>query len=251
MTIKPLLSVSLVIFLTMLGAVLITKYVGPLQLAVSQVTTNKSSSFDVVGESEVTSAPDEARVSLGMRQTSSSVQIAQDQVNDVMNKLTSELKNMGIKSDDIKTTNYNVYPEYNYDSPERRITGYTVSTNIEVKIRDLTQVNNVIDKATALGANEVNGVSFTLSEDKEKEIKKQARQEAIEDAKTNAQELANLAGMKLGKVINVMENQPGTVYPVMMEKALVADGLGGGAPTEVQPGTTTYTYQVTVSYETL
>jgi uncharacterized protein YggE len=111
----------------------------------------------------------------------------------------------------------------------------------------------VIDAATALGANQVGGIQFTLSDEKTKQIKQEARAKAIEDAKQNAMELSRLSGVKLGRVVNVIEGQQyNDPRPYMsMDKAFATAEGAGGEPTNIQPGTTNYTYTVTLEYETL
>ncbi|MBU0579082.1 SIMPL domain-containing protein, partial [Patescibacteria group bacterium] len=161
-------------------------------------------------------------------------------------------KKLGINEKDIQTQNYRVSPEYDYSSPERRITGYRVNTEVVVKITDFEKLNQIIDTATGLGANQVGGISFSLSEKKQAELKKEARKEAIAEAKDSAEELAKLAGIKLERVINVTESD-GNNYPQPMY-ARAEMALGGARPeepTQIEPGSEIYRYSVTLSYETL
>lgn len=233
--------------------ILAAKMVGGASLSVNQVSTQKQTTFDVTGQSEITAIPDEASIQMGVTVSRPTVAQAQNEINQIINQITQDVKSLGIDKEDIKTSNYNIYPNYNYESANRNITSYTATTNINVKIKNFETLNQVIDAGTAAGANQVSGVSFNLSQEKEEQIKKQAREEAINEAKENAKELSRLAGMKLGKIVNIYEtpeyNQP---YP-MMERAMLSSdaGLGGGAPTEIQPGSTSYNYSVTLSFETL
>lgn len=248
--IKTVAIVSISAVVTILAA----KMVGGASLSVNQVSTQKQSTFDVTGESEITAIPDEATIEMGINVTKPTVAQAQDEINKIINAVTQSTKNLGIKEEDIKTTNYNIYPNYDYQSETREITGYMANTTIKVLVRDFEQLNRVIDAGTNAGANSVSGANFQLSKEKEAEVKKQAREEAINEAKENAKELAKLAGMSLGKIVNVYE-QPNYYQPTpMMERALLSSdaGLGGGSePTQVNPGSTTYSYSVTLSYETL
>jgi len=245
--VKTAAAVALAAILTVYS----TKMIGGLSLAVNQVSTQKQTTFDVTGESKITQIPDEAMIQVGINVNEGTVAQAQTKINQTINNITTAIKNINIEDKDIKTTDYSIYPNYDYQSG-RSITGYTANTNLNITVRDFEKLNQVIDLATANGANSVSGVSFKLSEKKEAEVKKQAREEAINKAKENAEELAKLAGMKLGKIVNVFE-QPNYYQPVpMMERSMMAvDGKGGGAPTEIQPGSNTYTYSVTLSYETL
>lgn len=249
---KQVITIIVAVLITLGLGLLIVRALGPLPVSVSQTTTQKESSFSVTGESEIVTSPDQAEVSAGIVVNRPTIAAAQDEANRVASTLTQSLQEIGIKKEDIKTTNYNVQPEYDYQNPGQRILGYSVNTNMQIKTKNLDLVNQIIDTATAAGANQVHGVQFTLSEEKEKELTKQAREEAINDAQANAKELAQLAGMKLGRIVNIMENTGGQPPIYFAEKSMAVDGLGGGGePTQIEPGSTNFSYSVTLSYETL
>ena len=236
----------------------VTKFIGPIPLSISQTTMNKQSSFDVSGTGEITTAPDRAVVSVGVQVTDDTVTKVQDKGNLIIKKVTQDIQKLGIDAGDIKTTNYSLYPTYDYRSGTQRITGYTLSVTVNVTIKDFSNINQVVDTATADGANQVGGVSFTLSEAKQLDVENQAREQAVKHAKEKADSLARISGIKLGKIINVMENGNNPIPRPMVyfdkaqaNSAPMAGGLGAGAPTDVQPGSTTFTMTVTLSYETL
>jgi uncharacterized protein len=233
--------------------IFVTRLLGPLPFSVTQTTTQKMATFDVTGESEIVSVPDEAQITTGIEVTASTVAAAQDQANEVINNIIASLEKLDIDKKDIQTQNYSVYPQYDYQNPGRpNITGYQVSANLRVKVTDFEKLNQVIDTSTQLGANQVGGIQFTMSEEKEEELTKQAREEAIEDAKEDAAELAGLAGIKLGKVLNVWENRGYQERPVFMSADMAkAENAMGGEPTQIEPGSSSFSYSVTLSYETL
>lgn len=230
---------------------------GPLPLSISQVTTNKQSAFDVSGEGKVATTPDRAEVNLGITANESTVKAAQDKGNQVINSITQDVLAMGIDKSDIKTINYSLYPNYDYRAGNQKITGYSLNVNLQVKVKDFTKITQVVDTATKDGANQVGGISFTLSDEKKKEVEDQVREAAVKEAKSKAESLARLSGVRLGRIINVSENAGNDYprpYPMMAEKvALDSTGMGGvaGAPTNVEPGSTTFTMTITLSYETL
>jgi uncharacterized protein len=228
------------------------RLVGPLPLSVTQTTTQKMSTFDVTGESEIVSVPDQAELTVGIESNSSTVSEAQDRANTVINDIIAAMDKLGIDKKDIQTQNYSVNPQYNYDNPGRpTITGYQVSANVRLRIHDFEKLNQAIDDATSLGANQVGGINFMMSKEKEEELTKQAREEAIKDAKSDADELARLAGIKLGKVVNVWENRGYAERPIYMSADVMEAKNAGGAPTQIEPGTNSFNYSVTLSYETL
>ena len=161
------------------------------------------------------------------------------------------VKSQGVEAKDIKTTGYNLNPDYQYDPDTQRsfITGYTLTQTVSVKIRDLSKVAKIIGGLPPVGVNQIGGISFTV-EDPEKYLN-EAREKAFEKARAKAEQMVRSTGVKLGKVINVSEfgGYPPPI-PYYTERGF---GLGGDiaaskAPT-IEPGTQEITLQVTVTYE--
>lgn len=220
------------------------KWIGALPIAVTQ--TQKMSTFDVSGEGKVVVAPDEASVMLGVRKEGRSVAVVQEQVNKTMSDLSKRLSEMGIKKEDIKTSSYSFYPDWNTKG------NYSAYAQLEVKIRDLEKVSPVLDLVGTLGLENVSGPSFGLSEELKDKTVKEARAEAIDQAKKKAQELASLADMKLGRIVNVSE---GATYPRPYTVRDAIPMAGGGVEmaktsTPVEAGTSEVAVNVTLSYET-
>lgn len=225
-----------------------TKFAPPLPFSITSVTTQKSQTFDVSGEGKVTVKPDTAFVTAGIQSQAQTVKQAQEQINSTINKVSEGLKQLGIDAKDIQTTNYNVYPNYDYLGNTQRVNGYTAGTNLSIKVSDIDKINQVIDTATANGANQMSGVSFDVS-DKTK-LESEAREKAVEAAKKKATEASRIAGFRLGRIINYSENFQGFGGPIpLLERAL--DTKVSGTPTEVEPGSKDITVTVTLSYEIL
>ncbi len=221
-----------------------TKIFGPIPFAVNSVITTKSTTFDVVGEGKVTASPDVALVTVGIQANGQTVKQAQDQINTTINKVSDVIKKLEIDSKDIKTTNYNVNPTYDYSNGQK-ITGYSASTNLSIKVRQLEKANSVIDNATANGANQIGGISFEI--DDPTKLENEARQKAVDEAKKKAADAAKIAGFKLGRIINYSENSGG--FSPMPLRAMSADKAIGGVPTQVEPGSSEIVITVTLSYE--
>lgn len=248
----PLVGTLAAIFLI----VLVTRVTGPIPLSISQTTTSKQSSFDVTGEGKVATSPDRAEISLGIQANEPTVKAVQDKGNQVINQITQDLQALGVDKADIKTTNYSLYPNYDYKSGSQKINGYALNVSLQVKAQDFSKITQIVDTATKDGANQVGGINFTLSDAKKKEIENQVRAEAVKEAKAKAESLSSLAGVRLGKIINISENATSDrIYPMPMSaKVMAVDAAGGesaGAPTNVEPGSTSYSMTVTLSYETL
>jgi hypothetical protein len=105
--------------------------------------------------------------------------------------------------------------------------------------------NKAIDIASSDGANVIGGVSFTFNDKTKESLENQARNLAVADAKKKAQILANAAGIKLGRVINISEEGSGFPIPMMAEKS--ADNL---TDTDLNPGENTVSITVTLTFET-
>ncbi len=218
---------------------------GP-SIPISSVVSQKQDFFTVTGEGKVTVVPDTAVVDLGITVNRPIVKAAQTQANAIINKITEELKKLGIADKDIKTSNYSVNPQYNYQQ-NNRITGYQVNVSVTITVREIDKVNEVIDAATANGANTVGGIQLTVDEKRQRELLQQARELAVKEAKDKANSLASAAGITLGKIINIQEgfSNPRPVYA----KEMMAVG-GGAEPTQIQPGSTDISTSVTLYYET-
>ncbi|MCX6704666.1 MAG: SIMPL domain-containing protein [Candidatus Woesebacteria bacterium] len=215
----------------------------------STTTQTKGEPFVTQGTGKVTVAPDIAKIDLGIQESGTNLKTVQDSVNKKSQDLTGQIKKLGIAANDIKTISYYVYPQYDYTAPAQRITGYEVSTSYEVTIRDFTKINELIASATSFGANTIGGVNFDLSDNLKKEKLQEARSLAVTEAKDKASGLAKAAGITLGKIINVTEETPSNIRPLMLPTA------GGGVTDKsitqpaVQPGTTDINVTVSLAYE--
>lgn len=220
-------------------------------IPVSSIVNQKDSYFTVSGQGKVTVVPDTGVAQLGINLTRPTVKSAQTELNTTMDKVVKAVKALGVEDKDIQTTHYSINPTYDYNNGQNRITGYMVSTNISVTVKDLSKINEVVDAATANGANTVGGIMFTVDEKRQKELVQEAREEAIKEAKAKAESLAKAAGITLGRIVNVNEaGAPDPVMPMNFALNKAADGRGGAAETSVQPGSTDVVSHVTLSYET-
>ena len=122
---KELIKSPLMIVITFFVLLFFYSTLGP-RLPISIITQQKGEPLIVTEEGSSTAVPDIAKVSLGIEANGTSLKSVQDNVNKKSKNLVSELKKLGIDDKDIKTTSYNVYPEYNYDSQPPKISGYRV-----------------------------------------------------------------------------------------------------------------------------
>lgn len=231
-----------------LGFLLYTKLAGPIPFSVNSIQTNKTNLFTATGTGKQTAVPNTALLSLGVTKTAATVLEAQNQANTVVNNLISDLKKLGVEEKNIKTTNYSVYPNYDYLGGKQTTNGYTVAQNLEVKIKPIDKANAAVDIATLDGANIVGGITFILDDNTKKQLEEKARKKAVANAKEKAESLADAAGIKLGRIVDVQESGNGEPFPMRM---MMAPG-GGEAKdqTTLSPGENTVEITITLSYET-
>lgn len=240
------------VVLIFLAFLFYTKVFGPIPFYINSVNTTKTDLFSSSGEGIVTQVPDQATINVGVTKQAATVQDAQKQTNAVASKLIEDLKKLGIKDKNIKTTNYSVNPNYSGTEVMMMPTrggqsGYEVTQNLEIKIDLVENANKIIDLATKDGANLVGGINFTFSDELQKGLEQKATLMAVSDAKAKAQTLSSAAGVRLGKIINVVSstNNP---RPLMMGAAQKTED--NSISTDVTPGQSTITIGVTIYYET-
>lgn len=215
-------------------------------IPVTSVVTQKNDAFTVTGTGEVETTPDQVSVSVGVQTTGSTVSQVQTDLNTRSKAVVDAIKAVGIDQKDIQTTNYSIYPEYDYETGRQRVRGYTASTNVTVTTKQIDQINAVIDAATANGANTVGNIAFDVAD--KTAAQNAAREKAMAEANGKAREAARVAGFSLGKIINYQESFSGEQppYPMM---ARFDTAMSQEAKTDIQPGQQNLTVTVSVSYE--
>ncbi len=190
--------------------------------ACSAVGANDQSlrTMSVSGRGEVYLIPDIAYVNIGTRSEALDVATALADNNKQAKSISSVLSEMGIDPLDIQTTAFNVYPYQNYGMDGQPMDlKYVVENTVNIKVRDLNRLGEILDAVVRSGANQINGISFDVEDRKQAES--EARRLAIQDATEKAQELADLAGISLGEVQNINVYSNGNPQPVY-------DAKGGG-----------------------
>ncbi|MDY7041913.1 MAG: SIMPL domain-containing protein [Chloroflexota bacterium] len=182
----------------------------PAQAAPLSASQQTSRYITVVGIGEVSLTPDIALINVGAEASAETVSQAKTEVDRRVEAIMAVLTGMGIADKDIQTSHYSIYyerePVYPVAIEERSQEpngAYRVSNMLRVTIRDLDQVSDVLDAVIEAGANQMYGVTFTVSD--EREWEKEAREKAMADAKARAEALALLAEVELGEVLSVSE----------------------------------------------
>ncbi len=201
----------------------------------------------VSAEGKTVASPDIGETSFSVISQGKNPDELSSQNNTKMSAVIQNLKSQGIDEKDIKTSGYNLSPDYQYDASTRRnyINGYTLNQTVLVKIRDLSKAAKVVGGVTPLGVNQIGGISFTV-DDLEKFLA-DARADAFKKARTKANEMASENGARLGQVLNISESQ-NVPIPFMNERAAMGPmSVTASAPT-IEPGTQEVKVQVSVTY---
>ncbi|MEI6191216.1 MAG: SIMPL domain-containing protein [bacterium] len=206
------------------------------------------------GKGEVVVKPDIATVSFGVTAENLDVAKAQTEATTKMNKIIDLLKNKGVAEKDIKLTNYNIYPRYDYLQAQiypytgkQTLAAYVVSQTVEVKIRDISKAGEILSGVGEFGVTDVSGLTFTV--DNEEVVKDQARDLAITDAKAQAKTLAKSLGVRLVKITNYSENGNYPVYYEMNKSMALGMGGSDAAVPQVPMGENKITSNVSITYQ--
>ena len=192
-----------------------------------------NSSITVSGTGEVFAKPDIAQISVSVEEEAKDIVEAQSKNAESINKIMEYLRNSGVEDKDIKTTNYNIYPRYDYlENRGRVFRGYNITQSLEIKIRNLKDAGKILAGVTEMGANQVGGIFFVI--DDQDAVKRDARDKALEKAKEKAKELAKDLDVKLGRILDFSESDGYTpIYRAMggemsLDKGFVAPEIPVG-----------------------
>lgn len=208
--------------------------------------TNTERTVSVNGEGRVSLAPDTVYMTLGVDEVNAELSAAQNAAKTTMDAVIAALKSAGVAEKDIQTSTYSINMERDYNQPAQPITGYRVTHTVNAKVRNLDSGGAVIEAAVNAGANNIQNVWFGL-EDQDAAMK-QAREQAVADARAKAEELARLANSTLGPVTTITEYSGGSQpIPYAASAASGAADMKAAAPT-INPGQTEVVMSVQVTY---
>ncbi|PDQ21714.1 hypothetical protein CN311_07805 [Mesorhizobium sanjuanii] len=202
----------------------------------------------VSGEGEATVAPDLALLTLSVMREAKTARAALDANNDAMAAVIAAMKSSGIKDRDLQTAGIQINPRYNYTnkpdgSQEAELIAYQVTNTLSVRVRDVDKTGEILDKAVSLGVNQGGGITFT--NDNPAATVTEARKKAVADAMAKAKTLAEAAGVSIGRVLEITDQN---IAPAPMPiNAKAFDVQRASVP--VQAGENSYTVQVTVTFE--
>lgn len=204
----------------------------------------------VTGEGEASVSPDMALLSLTVMREAAAARDALTANNQAMEAVIAAMKEAGVADRDLQTAGFAISPRYVYPADgtqpqEPKIQAYQVMNTLSVRVRDLTRLGELLDRSVTLGVNQGGDIVFT--NDDPKAALTQARVRAVEDAVAKAETLSEAAGVTLGDILEIAEQnfrQPPMPYAA---KAMQMEATDASVP--VQSGENTYRVQVGVTFE--
>jgi len=196
----------------------------------------------VLGEGSVSVAPDYAEINGGVTTRGKSVKEATDANSKLMAAITSALRDSGVAQKDIQTSRFSIQPIYAPPDPhgEAKLSGYSVSNQVNLTIRDIGKVGDVLDRLVAAGVTNVGNIEFLHANPSK--ILDQAREAAVADAKRKAEIYAKASGVTLGRVVWITEDPEYAPPMPMMAKVSAA------MPAPISAGEDSLRVRITVGF---
>lgn len=208
--------------------------------------------INVNGTGIVMADPDTAKINLSVETMGKTSESAQKENNQIIQKITNAMQDMGVTKENIVTTYTSVYPQYNYndETGQRIVMGYRSYTDLQVTTKDIDNTGKYIDAALKAGATGTNGVDFSVAD--QSLFYGQALQTAVKNAEKSAQSIAQAYGKQLGTVKSVMENSRNAYYveTANLSKMMVAEDAAAdtGSGTTISYGKIQITANIAVTY---
>jgi uncharacterized protein YggE len=188
------------------------------------------------GQAEVKRAPDQAWVTINAESRSKDPREAQQLNVAAMNAVLEKLKGMNLGDDAIRTTAYELHPEYDYVEGRQRLRGYVARNTIEVRVNEISRVGDVLGVAVGSGATSVGGLRFGLKDRDAAE--REALRLAVADARARADAAASGAGVQIARIQRIEEQRVSVPEPPRpMMRTMAAESMVADAGPPITPGT--------------
>ena len=210
------------------------------------IRTVQQRMISVTGNAQVILSPDIAYISIGVHSESETAKEAVASNNTQSQAVIDAIKGQGVDAKDIQTTNFSVYQQTKIGpNGENQGIIFMADNTVYVTMRDLTKIGDILDSSIAAGANSIYGITFDV-QNKDAALAT-GRDQAMTDAKAQAEELIKAAGATLGDVqsINYYSSSPSPIY---YDNKAVPAGVGGGGSVPISTGQLTLTVSVSVTY---
>ncbi len=227
--------------------------IAPLALSMFLAAPAMAGEITLTGTGSVLAAPDMAMITTGIVTQAETAREALDDNTAVMQELIDVLREAGLTSRDIQTSDFSVSPQYVYSdqrdtrgfAPPPEISGYQVTNTVTITVRELDDLGVILDRAVSVGSNAINGISFSVEE--AGALYEEARKRAFTDARAKAETYAEVAGFELGSIEKIDE-QTHFAPPPRPMGAMRMEAMADTA-VPIEAGELTFEVNVTVTWD--
>jgi len=250
-----ILAVGMVLLLAVVGLAGCNQDGSLIGTEASGIRVNLSSQQEgiwVSGSGKVSAIPDVATLRLGIEAQDDSVALAQSQAAEAMDKVMTSLTGNGVAEKDIQTQYFNIQriTRWDQDKQQEIVIGYRATNVVAAKIRELGRVGTIIDAVAVAGGDltRIDNIGFSVEDPSA--YYEEAREKAMADAKAKAQQMADLAGVKLGKPTYITESSQ---FPQPIYRADSFEKVAGAPAVEtpISPGEMEINLNLQVAYSIL
>jgi uncharacterized protein len=231
--------------LTSLALLAALAAISPAQALEPPIDTSNERWINVTGEGSISAAPDFAEVTLGVTTTGKKAGDAVAANAQAANALAALIRSEGVAPADIQTSTVSVSPMFSQPLPNQEtpptVTGYSVSNNVSVRVRDIPRLGALLDKAVTAGANSIYGIGFGHND--VSALLDKARPMAVADARRKAEIYAAAGGGRIGRLM-VLTEEAGRQPPMAFSRAYAA-----AAPTPIEAGEDKLTVTINARFE--
>jgi uncharacterized protein len=205
-------------------------------------STSANSTVFATGSAFTRLAPDRVLVSIGVESTDKTAKEALSVNSEIMNSVISDLRSIGLKSNETRTSFFNIFPLYNYTESGTRlnVTGFTVTNTIQIESSNLNNVSQWVDTAVAAGANSIDSIDFSVTEKKLDDARSKLITDAIDIAKQKAEVAASAVQLSITGVESLVIDGTTNIPPVppqpFFRETAFAQGGTSSPSTPIIPG---------------
>ena len=202
--------------------------------------------LSVSAQAEASRVPDVATLSVGVVTQAADGNAAMRQNAEQMTKVMAAIQEAGIADKDIRTSGVNLSPQYRYiKNQSPKITGYQATNTVNIKVREIARLGEVLDTLAQQGANQIHGPNFEI--DQPEPVYDEARLAALEKAQARAETYAHALGMRVRRIVTLSES--GGQFPMPMPMKAMAMHTDMAESTPVSPGESTVSVTLEVVFE--
>lgn len=200
--------------------------------------TPQPATLSLTAEGIVSATPDTAIVTAGVMTEAETAGTALSENNAAMRQLIEAVSQAGVAEKDVSTSGFSIDPVMVYPQPKAdgtqdppRITGYRVSNQVTIKIREIAKAGDLLDKVVRVGANQIQGITFTVNDTSD--LLDRARAEAIRNARRMADVYAEAGGFRIGRILSIAEGGGYRPVPAPYARMAMAEAAADKVPVAI------------------